>query len=109
MQNLFGDEVKDEKTTGKKRVVKVSKEEDKMAKGYKEPDSFEKAIADLEEAIQKLENGQTPLEETLEIYRRAKFLAGWCYKKLAGIQGELKKLGLDENGNFKLEDFPTLD
>ena len=109
MQDIFGDEAKDEKTAGKKRIVKVSKGKDKMAKGYKEPESFEKAIADLEEAIQKLENGQTPLEETLDIYREARFLAGWCYKKLASIQGELKKLGLDENGNFMLEDFPPLD
>ncbi|HHS50458.1 MAG TPA: exodeoxyribonuclease VII small subunit [candidate division Zixibacteria bacterium] len=80
-----------------------------MKDKFPEPESFESAMSKLEEVLRKLESGQVSLEGSLEVYSEAKFLAGWCYKKLSSIQGELKKLGLDENGGFSLEEFPSLD
>ncbi len=99
MENLFGDETLD----------KAAVKDNAKKREYPEPKSFEDAIAELEEVIRSLESGKTPLEETLMIYKKAKFLAEWCYRRLTSVRGELKKLGLDENGKFTLDDFPPLD
>ena len=105
MQNLF------EENPQKNAPPKEEKAVKRMKKAVKpiEPESFEKAMSALEELVRKLESGQLPLEESIETYKRARELAVWCYGKLHEVQGELKKLGLDEDGNFKLNDLPPLE
>ena len=111
MQDLFGDAKTEDKPKKKKKKKDISpnKKDDKVKLEFPEPESFESAMAKLEGVLRTLESGQISLEKSLEVYREAKFLAGWCYKKLNSIEGELKKLGLDELGNLSIEDFPTLE
>ena len=40
--------------------------------------SFEAALAELEKIVGRLEQGQVPLEESIEIYRRGEALKARC-------------------------------
>lgn len=99
----------DRKEAVQRAEKKIPKRNIKVKEKRNEPESFETAMIQLEEVLRKLESGQVNLEDSLEIYREAKYLAQWCYSKLASVQGELKKLGLDEDGKFILEEFPPLE
>ena len=44
--------------------------------------TFEQAFQQLEEAIQALETGELPLEESLKVYERGMLLARYCENKL---------------------------
>ncbi|MCK5832697.1 exodeoxyribonuclease VII small subunit [bacterium] len=105
MTDLFGKTPEEKKNEKTKRKMKDKKVKEK----YPEPESFENAIAKLEDVLRTLESGQIGLEESLSKYSEAQFLGRWCLAKLSSIQGELKKLGLDEDSNFSLEDFPPLE
>ncbi|RKZ31639.1 exodeoxyribonuclease VII small subunit [bacterium] len=104
MSNLFGEEEKAKKETEKKTKTKSKGEEESY-----EPESFEAAMAELEKLVLSLESGEPALEESIGIYKKARVIASWCYKKLTEVQGELKKLGVDEQGNFTLDDLPPVE
>jgi len=107
MDNLFGkDEDEEREQTTKPKAKKTAK---KAKSDTPQPESFEAAMSELEELVRSLESGQLPLDETVTTYKRARDLAKWCYEKLTDVQGELKKLGLDEEGNFVLDDLPPLE
>ncbi len=44
--------------------------------------TFEKAFAELEQIVSKLEDGRLALEESLALYERGQALAGLCSRKL---------------------------
>ena len=71
-------------------------------KQYKD---FESALARLEEITEKLESGETKLEESIELYSEGVEIAAYCSKKLS--EAEKKVLILKER-NQKLveESFP---
>ena len=50
--------------------------------------TFEQAFKELEESVAKLESGELPLEESLELYERGQALAAYCAKMLD--EAELK-------------------
>lgn len=56
------------------------------------PESFERAIAELEQIVQRMENGALSLEESLEAYRRGASLVGWCRRSLADVQQQVRIL-----------------
>lgn len=62
------------------------------APAFKEPKSFEAALARLEEISAKLEAGETELEDSLLIYQEGIELSGWCQKRLDEAQKKLKIL-----------------
>jgi len=99
MNNLFGEDNQDNKEQNQKS----------NQKNQPEPEDFESAVDELEQKVMELESGNLKLEDTIDVYHRAKFLASWCYTKLNAIQGELKKLGLDKDGKFHLEDLDEID
>ncbi len=99
MDNLFGENAKGVERTDAERAVS----------NIPEPENFETAMAELEKLVRELESGGLPLQESVEVYKKARETASWCYKKLTEIQGELKKLGLDEEGGFTLEDLPPVE
>ena len=105
MQDLFGNEPPEDKVPEKK---KSSPKKEKSAE-FPEPKNFETAVEELEELIRRLEGGEISLEESLEIYQKAGFLARWCYGELTRIRGKFQELGLDEDGNFELKELPPLD
>jgi len=65
--------------------------------------SFEEALQKLEEIVSKLENGDIPLEESINIFKEGVELTKFCKEKLNEAETQLKKLVKDENGNFQLE------
>ena len=44
--------------------------------------SFEEALAQLEEIVEKLEGGEVPLEESIDLYERGAALRERCTQKL---------------------------
>jgi exodeoxyribonuclease VII small subunit len=102
-QNLFGDKEASDKVE-KKRAKKKADETE-----LTEERNFEEAMNELEKLVIALESGSVDLQESIEIYKKARELATWCYERLTSFQGELKTLGLDEEGEFKLDDLPPVE
>jgi exodeoxyribonuclease VII small subunit len=63
----------------------------KTSKVKPEP-SFEDALAQLEILVEKLEDGDIPLEESVDAYVRGMELVKHCMKKLDKAESTLKKL-----------------
>jgi len=76
-----------------------------MAK--KEP--FEKSLKDLESAVEKLENGDLPLEEALACFETGIRSAKLCQKHLKEVETKVEILLKDKQGDFSTEDFPDRD
>ncbi|HEV8315855.1 MAG TPA: exodeoxyribonuclease VII small subunit [Vicinamibacterales bacterium] len=77
---------------------------------------FETAIAELETIVRKLEEGDLPLETSLQLYERGVHLSRFCHARLEEAEhrieilnerGELKPasatLGADAEGNVENE------
>lgn len=61
-------------------------------------DSFESAVAELDDLVQRMENGSLSLEQSLAAYKRGAELVQFCQKTLANVQQQVKIL---ESGLFK--------
>ena len=57
--------------------------------------SFEKALAELEQIVQKLERGDVPLEESVTIYERGEALKRRCEELLRQAEARVEKITLD--------------
>jgi len=66
---------------------------------------FEKALAELETLVERLETGDLSLEESLKDFERGVALTRACQKALAEAEQKVQIL-LSEEGKEKLEDFP---
>lgn len=62
--------------------------------------SFEDALAALETIVQKLEKGQVPLEESIEIYTRGTYLRQHCEAKLKDAEARIRKITVTANGEL---------
>ncbi len=60
--------------------------------------SFEEAMAELEQIVQRLEQGRTPLEEAIAAYERGAALKRHCEDKLRLAQEKVEKIALDRGG-----------
>jgi exodeoxyribonuclease VII small subunit len=60
--------------------------------------SFEKALAELESIVQKLERGDVPLEESVTIYGRGEALKRRCEELLRQAEARVEKITLDASG-----------
>ncbi len=69
--------------------------------------SFEDALGELETIVEKLERGDTPLEESINIYQRGAALKSHCESKLKDAQLKVEKIVLDGNGQPSTEPFDT--
>lgn len=65
--------------------------------------SFEKALAELEEIVRKLEEGQVALEDSIALYERGATLKSHCEAKLKSAQERIDKIVVDESGAPRLE------
>jgi exodeoxyribonuclease VII small subunit len=54
--------------------------------------TFEQAQAELERIVERLEQGQAPLDETLALWERGEALYAFCRAKLDGAQGRVEEL-----------------
>ena len=60
--------------------------------------SFEVLMARLEEITRRLERGDIPLEESLQMFEEGTALIGVCKKMLDGAEQKVRLLVRDENG-----------
>ena len=60
--------------------------------------SFEKALAELEQIVQKLEGGAVALEESVTIYERGEALKRRCEELLRLAEARVEKITLDAAG-----------
>lgn len=75
-------------------------------KEYIEKLSFEDAIKRLEEVVDMLEGGETPLEQTINLYQEGVLLARHCDLKLTQVEQKIEIL-LEEDGKLVVSDFET--
>ncbi|MBQ5995065.1 MAG: exodeoxyribonuclease VII small subunit [Clostridia bacterium] len=58
--------------------------------------TYEQAITRLEEIVQKLENSESTLDETMELFKQGVSLAGLCEEKLKTAEQQFTTLLKDE-------------
>ncbi len=63
--------------------------------------TFEKALAELEAIVQKLESGEAELETSIALYERGAALKAHCETKLKSAQEKIEKIVVGENGKPK--------
>ena len=64
----------------------------------KDPASYEQAVAELDQLVQRMEAGQLPLDQLLDSYRRGSDLLVWCRQRLQAGEEQVKLL---EDGQLK--------
>lgn len=67
--------------------------------------SFEEALKELEGIVDRLERGDAPLEESIEIYQRGAKLKAHCEGKLKSAQMKVEKIVLDGQGQASTQRF----
>lgn len=65
--------------------------------------SFEKALAELEEIVRKLESGSAELEASIALYERGAALKAHCEAKLKAAQEKIEKIVVSGDGKPKAE------
>jgi exodeoxyribonuclease VII small subunit len=60
--------------------------------------SFEKALAELESIVEKLEAGKVDLESSIAIYDRGRALKDHCEAKLRDAEARIEKITLKPDG-----------
>jgi exodeoxyribonuclease VII small subunit len=63
---------------------------------------FEASLRRLEGIVEKLEKGEIPLDQALNLYEEGIGLARVCATLLTNAEVRLKRLGRDLEGNLKL-------
>lgn len=63
--------------------------------------SFEKALAELEEIVRKLEDGKAELEESIALYERGAALKAHCEARLRQAEERIEKIVVGEAGKPK--------
>ncbi len=69
--------------------------------------SFEAALSELEKIVSQLERGDTPLEQSIEIYERGASLKAHCDAKLKAAQLKVDKIVLGPDGRADSAPFDT--
>jgi exodeoxyribonuclease VII small subunit len=54
--------------------------------------SFEDALKALEDVVRKLESGEVPLDESIELYERGELLRQHCQARLDAAQARIEKI-----------------
>ncbi len=63
-----------------------------------EPESYERALAELDTLVQQMEAGQMPLDQLLAAYRRGADLLAFCRQRLQSVEEQVQVL---EDGQLK--------
>ncbi|HUI11690.1 MAG TPA: exodeoxyribonuclease VII small subunit [Bacteroidota bacterium] len=74
------------------------------AKKTRQDETFEEALHRLEEIVQRLEQGDVPLEQAMQLYEEGVALSRTCAEKLKSAELTLQKLSKDAAGTFTLTD-----
>jgi exodeoxyribonuclease VII small subunit len=63
--------------------------------------TFEAALAELERIVGRLEQGQVPLEESIEIYKRGEALKARCEELLKRAEARVETIAVGADGSAK--------
>lgn len=63
--------------------------------------NFEEAINELEGIVEKLEKGELPLDESIEVFQKGIELSKFCSKRLDEVERKISILVEDEKGAIK--------
>ena len=74
-----------------------------MAKASDAPQTFEAALAELEEIVARMEGGQLPLKESLAAYKRGAELLTQCQASLKDAQAQVEVLEQGVRKSFEPE------
>ncbi len=66
--------------------------------------TFEAALKRLEEIVDELEGGETPLDEAMALYEEGLELSRFCGEKLKATELRLKRLSKTVDGQLELTD-----
>ena len=64
------------------------------------PKSFESAMSELDQLVEKMESGQLPLEESITAYERGSQLLKYCEAVLKDAEQKIKVLDAGELKDF---------
>ena len=71
----------------------------------KKQESFEVSLAKLEEIVERLEKGESDLDEMLKLYEEGISLIRICNAKLTQAEQSVKMLSMQADGSVALTDF----
>jgi exodeoxyribonuclease VII small subunit len=71
----------------------------------KKEKAFEEALRELEEIVNRLEQGEIPLEEALQLFEQGVKLSRSCHTKLDEAQKRVEIVLKDENGKITAQSF----
>lgn len=60
-----------------------------MTKKEEQAITFEDAMTKLETIVERLEDGEVPLEESIALYKEGMELSKWCHDKLKKAEDQL--------------------
>jgi exodeoxyribonuclease VII small subunit len=60
------------------------------------PDSYEEAVARLEQVIERLDSGEAGLRETLDLCREGRTLIAYCASELGDVDKGFEELRLEQ-------------
>ncbi|MDB5710212.1 MAG: exodeoxyribonuclease small subunit [Sphingomonas bacterium] len=60
--------------------------------------SFEAALAELEKIVGRLESGEVPLQDAIDLYERGDALRKLCAERLDAAQARIEAIRLDGEG-----------
>ncbi len=71
--------------------------------------TFEASLAELEEIVTKLEDGDLPLEASLELFEKGINLSRACRERLTNAERRIEILVKDADGDLRAEALDTDD
>ncbi len=60
--------------------------------------NFEDALKRLEDIVRKLESGDVPLDQSIDLYSQGEQLRNLCQKRLEDAQAKIEKITIDRDG-----------
>ena len=69
--------------------------------------SFETSLAELEQIVTKLEDGDLPLEESLDLFEQGIKLSRTCRERLTRAERRIEILMKDADGEMVTQEFTT--
>lgn len=76
-----------------------------MKKAEPKTASFESSLAELEKIVRELEQGDLPLEKSLELFERGVGLSKECQERLSSAERKIEMLMRDAEGQLVAEAF----
>lgn len=67
---------------------------------HEQEKTFEEAMGEMEKIVERLEQGDVPLEEAIDLFQKGMTLSKTCHQKLRKVEEKMDQI-LQEDGNMK--------